>query len=229
VNANITGPGVNGDGRCGGGLLPNRLLHYTASQIIWKCCEEQIFERGVTERVKDRISETLTYSDYDDVAFGSGFLWELPAFLKFKRFKPHLPINLDYPLMSHSDTFRLWYDLVEDYTQRKFKEISDRLVAISGLARIYGDMIRNPTYVAGLWKEDLIRGLLWHVKGTTLTPKDSADNISTSHEAFPSWSWASVGYEVVKNDLKTDNSLYACQKSRIHRSILLTYEICLVL
>ena len=82
-------------------------------------------------------------------------------------------------------------------------------MAISGLARIYGDMIRNPIYVAGLWKEDLIRGLLWHVEGITLIPKRSADNTSTPHEAFPSWSWASVGYEVVKNDLKTDNSLRA--------------------
>jgi hypothetical protein len=191
------------------GLLPNRLLHYTASQIIWKCCEEQIFERGVTERVEDRISETLTYSDYGDIAFGSGFLWQLPTFLKFKRFKNHLPISLDYPLMSHSDTFRLWYDLVEDYTPRKFKKTSDRLVAISSLARIYGGMIRNPMYVAGLWKEDLIRGLLWHVEGTALIPKGSADNNTTSHEAFPSWSWASVGSEVVKNDLKTDNSLCA--------------------
>jgi hypothetical protein len=194
------------------GLLPNRLLHYTASQIIWKCCEEQRFERGVTERVEDRISETLTYSDYADIAFGSGFLWQLPAFLKFKTFKSHLPISLDYPLMSHSDTFRLWYDLVEDFTQRRFKEISDRLVAISGLARMYGDMIRNPTYVAGLWKEDLIRGLLWHVEGTTLIPKRSADNSSDLDEDFPdfpSWSWAGVGYEVVKNDLKTDNNLGA--------------------
>jgi hypothetical protein len=192
------------------GLLPNRLLHYTASQITWKFCEEQ---RCVTERVEDRISETLTYPDYDDIAFGSGFLWQLPAFLKFKRFKNHLPISLDYPLMSRSDTFRLWYGLVEDYTQRRFTKISDRLVAISGLVRIYGDMIRNPTYMAWLWKEDLIRGLLWHFEGTTLIPKRSADNISTFHEAFPSWSWASVGYEVVKNDLKTDNSL--CTLSEI--------------
>jgi hypothetical protein len=194
------------------GLLPNRLLHYTSSQVIWKCCEEQRFERGVTERVEDRISETLTYSDYDDIAFGSGFLWQLPAFLKFKRFKSHLPISLDYPLMSHSDTFRLWYDLVEDFTPRRFTEISDRLVAISGLARMYGDMIRNPTYVAGLWKEDLIRGLLWHVEGTTLIPKRSANDIldfRKNFPDFPSWSWASVGYEVVKNDLKTDNSLGA--------------------
>ncbi|RDL35182.1 uncharacterized protein BP5553_07113 [Venustampulla echinocandica] len=179
------------------------------SQIIWKCCEEQRFERGVTERVEDIISETLTYSDHDDISFGSGLFWQLPAFLKFKGFKKYLPISLDYPLMSHSDTFRLWYDLVEDYTQRRFENISDRLVAISGIARIYGDMIRNPTYVAGLWKEDLIRGLLWHVEGTMLIPKRPTDDIPTFHKAFPSWSWTSVGYEVVKNDLKTDNSIRA--------------------
>ncbi|CAD6441415.1 9793200d-e801-4138-9df5-e60db618433f [Sclerotinia trifoliorum] len=189
------------------GLLPNRLLYYTSSQIIWKCCEEQRFERGVTESVKDKVSETLTYSDFENLTFGSGFIWELPAFLSFKTFKKYLPSCLDYPLWSESETFRLWYDLVEEYTQRRFERITDRLVAISGLARIYSGMIRNPTYVAGLWKEDLIRGLLWHIEGATLIPKRSANDISPLHGAFPSWSWASVGYEIVKNDLKTKDGL----------------------
>jgi hypothetical protein len=73
-------------------------------------------------------------------------------------------------------------------------------------------MIRNPEYVAGLWKEDIIRGLLWHVEGTTLVPKRPANDILAFHKnspKFPSWSWAGVGYEVVKNDLKTDDSLGA--------------------
>jgi hypothetical protein len=30
------------------GLLPNRLLLYTRHQMIWKCCKELKFERGVT-------------------------------------------------------------------------------------------------------------------------------------------------------------------------------------
>lgn len=189
------------------GLLPNRLLHYTASQMIWKCCEEEKFERGVTEGVGDRISEVLTYSDGSDIGFESGFLWGLPAFSKFKGFKNYLPTSLDYPLMSHSHTFRLWYDLVEDYTPRKFTNISDRLVAISSLARLYGKLIRDPTYVAGLWKEDLIRGLLWHVEGTTLNYERSKSNDSAVLGNFPSWSWASVGYEVVKNDFKAKDNL----------------------
>ena len=191
------------------GLLPNRVLFYTASQLVWKCCEEQSFERGVTERIKDRISEILTYSDHDNIGFGSGFLWTLPTFLRFKRFKDYLPTCLDITLMSHSDTFRLWYDLIEDYTQRQFQDIDDRLRAISSLARMYSAMIQNLTYVAGLWREDLIRGLMWYVPGATLISHGSADKPQASLKAFPSWSWADVGYEIVKNDLKSQDGLYA--------------------
>ena len=61
------------------GLLPSRLLHYTSSQMIWKCCEEQRFERGITKRLHDELAEFLTYSD--DTAFGSGWLWNLGTFM----------------------------------------------------------------------------------------------------------------------------------------------------
>jgi hypothetical protein len=56
------------------GLLPNRLLHYTSSQMIWKCREEQRFERGVTKNLQDEVAETLRYND--DISFGSGFSLE---------------------------------------------------------------------------------------------------------------------------------------------------------
>jgi hypothetical protein len=199
------------------GLLPNRLLYYTSSQVFWKCCEEQRSEKGVTESVEDKISEVLTYLSHDEMVFGSGFLWKLPTFLRLKRFKSYIPANVDGPLLSHSETFRLWYDVVEEYTPRIFKNISDRLKAISGLARMYGDTVGNPTYVAGLWKEDLIRGLLWHVDDSTLVPKSSADDIAKISEQppswnFPSWTWASAGYETVKNESKYQGELLALSR-----------------
>ena len=192
------------------GLLPSRLLHYTSSQMIWKCCEEQRFERGITKRLHDELAEFLTYSD--DTAFGSGWLWNLGTFMKFKRFRDYLPSNLDYPLLSEPETFRLWYDLIEEYTQRRFKRISDRLVAISGLAKIFSNTIRSHEYVAGLWRPDLIRGLLWHIKGTNLIPRQSSDSMRAVNNAFPSWSWASVGYEVVKNSRKNNNTFQALSR-----------------
>lgn len=46
-----------------GGLLPSRLLHYTSSQMIWKCCEERRFEGGATKSLQHEVAEFLTHSD----------------------------------------------------------------------------------------------------------------------------------------------------------------------
>ncbi|KAH0536321.1 hypothetical protein FGG08_006794 [Glutinoglossum americanum] len=203
----LNGPWSNRGWTMQEGLLPSRLLHYTSSQMIWKCGEEQRFERGITKSLRDEVAEFSTYSD--NLGFGSGWLWRLETFIKFKRFPDYLPSSLDYPLLSEPETFRLWYDLIEEYTQRRFKYISDRLVAISGLAQIFGNAIRSHEYVAGLWKPDLIRGLIWHTNGAKLIPRQSADNMRAFNNAFPSWSWASVGYEVVKNSQKNNNNFQA--------------------
>ncbi|KAF2803262.1 HET-domain-containing protein [Mytilinidion resinicola] len=192
------------------GLLPSRLLHYTSSQMIWKCGEEQRFERGVTKSLQAEVDEILKYSD--DIAFGSGWLWRLDTFMKFKRFPDYIPSSLDYPLLLEPETFHLWYDFIEEYTQRRFKCISDRLLAISGLARIFGNTIRSRDYAAGLWKPDLIRGLMWHTKGAKLIPRQLADSMRAVNIAFPSWSWASVGYERVKNSQKNNNHFQALSR-----------------
>ncbi len=144
------------------GLLPNRLLCYTSSQVIWKCCEEVKYERGVTNGVYDLVDLHCKHSE--DPSFGSGWLWEMDPFIQFKSFPRYLPSNPEYVLSSDPEVFRLWYELVENCTRRKFRRIGDRLVAISGLAKMFGNAIRCWEYAAGLWKPDLIRGLLWHAK-----------------------------------------------------------------
>lgn len=203
----LNGPWSNRGWTMQEGLLPSRLLHYTSSQMIWKCCEEQRFERGVTKSLHDEVARILTYSD--DLAFGSEWLWKLETFMKFKRFPEYLPTSLDYPLLSEPETFHLWYDLIEEYSQRRFKHVSDRLMAISGLAKIFANTIRNHEYAAGLWKPDLIRGLMWHTKDAKLIPQQPADNMRAVDNVFPSWSWASVGYERVKNSWKGNNYFQA--------------------
>ncbi|RFN43603.1 het-domain-containing protein [Fusarium flagelliforme] len=193
------------------GLLPRRLLYYTSSQMIWKCCEEESFERGVTKRLEDEMAKFSAHSH--DVGFGSGWLWNWETFMKFKRFPDYIPSHLDYPLLSDPETFRLWYDLVEEYTQRKFTNIKDRLPAISGLAKIFGSTIRiqeySKEYAARLWKADLIRGLLWHVEGAKLTTRPPSDKTQAIDTAIPSWSWASVGCTIVRNRHKDNTSFQA--------------------
>ena len=189
------------------GLLPSRMLHYTSTQMVWKCGEELRFERGVIKSLQDEAAEFLTYSE--DLAFGSGWLWGLDTFIKFKRFAEYLPSSLDYPLLSEPETFYLWYDLIEKYTQRTFTCFSDRLLAISGVAKIFGNMIRSQQYVAGLWKPDLIRGLLWQTKGAKLIRRQSGDSTQAIDDTFPSWSWASVGYKFVMENQKKNNHFQA--------------------
>jgi hypothetical protein len=189
------------------GLLPNRLLTYTSSQMIWECCEEQRYERGVRRRLDDVVAQAQRHSSDGDISFGSGWLWKLDTFMKFKTFPAYLPSNRDCDIFSASETFRLWYDLVEEYSPRRFTNPTDRLLALSGLAKIFGDQIRCRDYVAGLWGPDLIRGLMWHIEGAALVSRSSPERAKLREAGFPSWSWASAGYEVVKNRWKGNSSM----------------------
>lgn len=82
--------------------------------------------------------------------------------------------------MSH-DLFRAWYVLARDFSSRDISFTEDRLPAFSGMAKHFHDELQA-TYLCGLWKEDLHRGLLWRsISVGFLTPYRS-----------PSWSWAAV-------------------------------------
>jgi hypothetical protein len=51
-------------------------------------------------------------------------------------------------------------DVVNEYSERELTRRTDKLPALSGLARLAAG--RNiGDYLAGLWKDDLLAGLLW--------------------------------------------------------------------
>lgn len=78
---------------------------------------------------------------------------------------------------------KLWYDLVGEYGRRKLTRTTDKLPAISGLARIIGEK-HEAQYLAGVWSDDIIFGITWGARGF------HADNPPSEYVA-PSWSWAS--------------------------------------
>lgn len=91
----------------------------------------------------------------------------------------------------------IWWSLVNDYSRRSLTKASDKLIAISGLVVFIrrhwspGDLPLR--YMAGLWMEELIAGLLWYV--------DLGSHHARPAEYIaPSWSWASVD-GIVFNDL----------------------------
>ncbi|KAF1970944.1 HET-domain-containing protein [Bimuria novae-zelandiae CBS 107.79] len=142
-------------------LLPPRTLYFGREQIAWECRTCTAYE-GLPDMFDEGIMGLSP----------ENFVWTLEE---------------DEPL-SHTYNVQLWSDIVEDYSKRKLTFDKDRLVAISGLARILAS-VYGTEYVAGMWVKDLIRLLIWH--------KDVSEPLSSrdSQAAYraPSWSWASVG------------------------------------
>lgn len=86
-----------------------------------------------------------------------------------------------------------WNRAVVDYTQCKLTKDSDRLIAISSVARELANsgVPQQQRYLAGLWDINLIFQLGWMTcEGrTVLSPRK---RVGTKDYVAPSWSWASV-------------------------------------
>ncbi|KLU89760.1 hypothetical protein MAPG_08729 [Magnaporthiopsis poae ATCC 64411] len=81
---------------------------------------------------------------------------------------------------------RSWDVVIEKYSLRRLTVPSDKLVAISALAKDFANAFRNPqpqSYLAGIWRQYLPRALLWEM----VDPPQARP----AYRA-PSWSWASV-------------------------------------
>ncbi|CAG8951084.1 hypothetical protein HYFRA_00006482 [Hymenoscyphus fraxineus] len=78
--------------------------------------------------------------------------------------------------------FSPWYQVLCDYAERSLTVPSDKFYALSGLAREFQSRTQA-TYVAGLWREDLLRGLLWSYL--------CRGRRAVKYRA-PSWSWAAM-------------------------------------
>lgn len=78
-----------------------------------------------------------------------------------------------------------WESIIQLYLRTRLTRETDRLVAISGLARQYGEFHRQ-AYMAGVWAEDL-QSLLWWRSHTGMHKR-----LATMKDGIPTWSWASA-------------------------------------
>ncbi|PVH68192.1 HET-domain-containing protein [Cadophora sp. DSE1049] len=92
--------------------------------------------------------------------------------------------------------FEQWHRIVEDYSKRDLTLEKDKFPALSGLAHKV-QRITGGTYIAGLWKEDILRGLLWR-------SFDLCRCERVSEYRAPSWSWASINGPVELMPALTD-------------------------
>ncbi|KAK3694636.1 heterokaryon incompatibility protein-domain-containing protein [Podospora appendiculata] len=83
-----------------------------------------------------------------------------------------------------------WSEIVQEYTERDFTFVSDRMPALAGIATAYGELGGEGEdrggFLCGMWREDLPGALLWFRKDGTSRPRPRPMG------GMPTWSWASV-------------------------------------
>lgn len=105
--------------------------------------------------------------------------------------KPFLDLLSNYS--TPKDPYFLWYEVVATYAHTNLTYPTDRLPAVSGLARTIQQKTAG-NYLAGLWQSNLFDGLLWIRVPWTRPVTSEATFIDSvvypKHYTAPSWSWA---------------------------------------
>jgi hypothetical protein len=114
--------------------LSHRLLTFDRRQMSYTCLRHGLLEsRGFPDPVDRDKRNTFLSLFYDTLA------------------------DKDYNRLQY--LFTAWYKKLADYTPRKLSFPTDKLVAISGIARVMGEFI-NDKYYAGLWHKALPSGFI---------------------------------------------------------------------
>jgi hypothetical protein len=138
-------------------ILSRRTLQFGRQELLWECKEMKLCE--CTQR-RDMLEGNKTRPrKYAGVNFGTG--------------KPDFGTDYD-----------IWSKLVEEYSVLNLSVPSDRLPAISAIAKKVA-IHRKSRYLAGLWEDELPINLLWVVSWGLARKRPEKWRAS-------SWSWVSI-------------------------------------
>jgi Heterokaryon incompatibility protein (HET) len=134
-------------------LLSVRIVHFSEEQIFWECHELKAAER-FTKGIPSRYESS---SERDLL---------------------HSGLQEDEP----RKLLEVWDRIVAEYTSSGLTYGSDKLVAVSALARQVSQHSKNTgEYLAGLWGNNLTGQLCW---------SSSSRTVRSQEYRAPSWSWA---------------------------------------
>ncbi|OAQ60664.1 heterokaryon incompatibility protein [Pochonia chlamydosporia 170] len=142
-------------------LLSRRILHFGVRQLLWECQTKvaaEVYPDGLPPEISTLDSRIKSLS---------------PA--------RYIPVNC-----SNVAAHLLWPPIVEKYTACSLTFPNDKLVALSGIAKVLRPILQDE-YVAGMWRRYLACELLWNV-----TPYPEGTPLGHGTYRAPSWSWAST-------------------------------------
>lgn len=162
-------------------FLSPRVLQFDKLQVLWEC-----IEKSATETCPSRIPGQLV---------GMGHII-------FKNLVPVVQTTRAPDSRFLAEVRHLWTCLVKEYTTCGLTIPSDKLIAISGVAKHVATLLQGD-YVAGMWRSHLEGELLWYVAQSGLPGKTSRP----AQYRAPSWSWASIDGPVQPGWSSIDHSL----------------------
>ena len=181
--------------------------------------EEPVFKRGWTFQELMLSPRALIFDSRHITLKSPGFAFKplVETHVPFQTECPELPAAVFDKIDEKSDfrtskksnirslayeQYRIWSQVIEEYSGRNFTFFTDRLPALAGLAselaRVWDDI-----YLAGLWRRTVIQHLAWHMSshGSQRWNGLSKDVNRTKRSGCPSWSWVAVPYPITLSSM----------------------------
>lgn len=153
-------------------LLARRVLYFGTNELLWEC-----HENDTSESFPNSLPYPLNVGMYG----------------KFKGYDSEKVARMLVEIGDKYDEcpmHALWQRVVQSYSRSRLTFSSDKLVALSGLAKGFTKVLQN-VYVAGLWQSNLASQLVWHVNSANAKAETGCSRLESIYRA-PSWSWASI-------------------------------------
>ncbi len=165
--------------------LARRMVVYGEQQLGFKCRQRSDWEDG----------------GYTLYRWGSGGRYDISA------------AALEDPSLGKEDIMKRWHQLTMQYSTKNVFDPSDGFAALAGVAVRFQQAI-GCRYLAGLWEDDMIRGLLWKSRRLLVGPH-SHDGmrkpIGVKKHAgreivrAPSWSWLALQGPILPATQRSDD------------------------
>ncbi|KAH6688442.1 heterokaryon incompatibility protein-domain-containing protein [Plectosphaerella plurivora] len=180
-------------------LFPLRTLFFDPYWISFDCaemvasenCPGGILKRALSADDTRRLATAFGSSKRDYSLSTTGGAIRRIGHTPVTQQKAQLGKTVSITPTDRQQLYRLWFRVVSDFTRRSLTFESDRLPAISALAERLSAITKDDTYIAGIWKNELLRGLEWQIYGGGPMRKGITRALPSEARA-PSWSWASL-------------------------------------
>jgi hypothetical protein len=156
-------------------LLCSKIIHFCKDQLFWECRTA-----AYCETRPDESESTAPLFKTDDELAATVIGGETTSIQQERSGR----------------LYRQWYKVVENYSSSKLTFANDKLIAISGMAKMFQQQLGDD-YVAGMWKTNLIHQLTWTCVVLRLELTEDTSGTNNHHYVAPSWSWASTNRKIL--------------------------------